>query len=178
MLVQSDPKPKLILNEPAPLTKEERPLLRVEPWHDPVIDEVGYDPRSEYVETFWLPVLGPSTTWLLRHFTIRLQDSPDGVELDVEDTARSLGLGERLGENAPFARTIKRCIDFEMARWQVANTLAVRVRLPPLARRHLRRLPESLLARYGDAWGPQVGSVHSDHSKELPRDSARARPHL
>jgi hypothetical protein len=155
-----------------------RGVLRIEPWRDPVIDEVGHDPRSEYVETFWLPVLGPSTTWLLRHFTIRLADSPEGVELDVEDTARSLGLGERLGENAPFARTIKRCVDFEMAKWRGPDALAVRVRLPPLARRHLRRLPDSLLARYGETWGLQVGSGLSDNRKELPRDGARARPHL
>ena len=31
------------------------------PWPDPVIDEVGHDPRSAYVETFWLAVLGPPT---------------------------------------------------------------------------------------------------------------------
>lgn len=80
-----------------------RPKLRVEPWHDALIDEVGYDPRSDYVEAFWLPVLGPSTTFLLRHFTIQLMTSPDGLELDIEDTARSLGLGERLNQNSPFA---------------------------------------------------------------------------
>jgi hypothetical protein len=124
--------------------------LRIEPWADLVIDELGYDPRSEYVETFWLPVLGPSATWLLRHFTIRLEASPLGAVLDVEDTARSLGLGERLGQNAPFARTLKRCVDFEMAKWRAPGLLAVRVRLPPLAQRHVRRLPESLQTRYGN----------------------------
>jgi hypothetical protein len=36
----------------------ERPCLRVEPWLDDLIDEVGHDPRSEYVETFWLLVPG------------------------------------------------------------------------------------------------------------------------
>jgi hypothetical protein len=113
-----------------------------------VIDKVGHDPRSVYVETFWLPVLGPSTTWLLRHLSIRLEESPQGVELDVEDTARSLGLGERLGPNAPFVRTLKRCVDFDMAEWRGPRQLAVRLRLPPLARRHLRRLPESLQARH------------------------------
>ena len=122
--------------------------LYVEPWLDPVIDELGHDPRSAYVETFWLPVLGPSTTWLLRHLTTRLEESPAGVELDVEETARSLGLGERLGPNAPFARTLKRCVDFGMAEWRGSFHLAVRRRLPPLARRHLRRLPESLQARH------------------------------
>jgi len=125
-----------------------RPRLRVEPWPDPVIDELGHDPRSAYVETYWLPVLGPSTTWLLRHFTTRLEESPAGIELDVEDTARALGLGEHLGPNAPFARTVKRCVDFGMAEWRDPLHLAVRRHLPPLARRHLRRLPESLQARH------------------------------
>jgi hypothetical protein len=35
------------------------PTLRVLPWPDPVIDQVGYDPRSRYVERFWLGILGP-----------------------------------------------------------------------------------------------------------------------
>jgi hypothetical protein len=155
-----------------------RPKLRVEPWHDALIDEVGYDPRSDYVEAFWLPVLGPSTTFLLRHFTIQLMTSPDGLELDIEDTARSLGLGERLNQNSPFARTIKRCVDFEMAEWRGPRLLATRVRLPPLPRRHARRLPASLLARYGDTWGTQVVSLLSEQAKDLPRDGTRARSHL
>lgn len=122
--------------------------VTVEAWLDQVIDDVGHDPRSSYVETFWLPVLGPSTTWLLRHLATRLEESPGGVVLDVEETARSLGLGERLGPNAPFSRTLKRCVDFGMAEWRGTLHLAVRRRLPPLARRHLRRLPDSLQARH------------------------------
>ncbi len=34
----------------------DRPCPRVEPWLDDLIDEVGRDPRSEYVKTFWLLV--------------------------------------------------------------------------------------------------------------------------
>ena len=33
--------------------------LTIRPWPDPLIDTLGYDPRSRYVETFWLPTLGP-----------------------------------------------------------------------------------------------------------------------
>ena len=33
--------------------------LTVKPWPDALIDTLGYDPRSRYVETFWLPTLGP-----------------------------------------------------------------------------------------------------------------------
>ena len=43
------------------------PTLQVLPWSDPVIDQVGYDPRSRYVERFWLGILGPSATWLMRY---------------------------------------------------------------------------------------------------------------
>ena len=117
--------------------------LCVEPWLDPVIDEIGHDPRSAYVETFWLPVLGPSTTWLLRRFASHLDDAPAGVEFEVQDLARRLGIGERSGPNSPFSRTVKRCVDFQMAEWH-GSSLAVRLHLPPLARRHLHRLPETL----------------------------------
>ena len=37
--------------------------LSIHPWPDPVIDQVGHDPRSTYVERFWLGILGPSTTF-------------------------------------------------------------------------------------------------------------------
>jgi hypothetical protein len=121
--------------------------LRIEPWFDPVVAQVGHDPRSAYAETYWLPVLGPSTTWLLRRFAAHLDDMPAGVELDTEELARGLGLGERSGPNAPFARTVKRCVDFQMAEWR-DTSLAVRRHLPPLARRHLRRLTDSLQARH------------------------------
>jgi hypothetical protein len=121
--------------------------LRIEAWLDPVVDEVGHDPRSAYVETYWLPVLGPSTTWLLRRLAAHLEEGPGGVLLDQEELARTLGLGERFGPNAPFARTLKRCVDFEMAQWR-GESLAVRRYLPPLARRHLRRLPDTLQVRH------------------------------
>lgn len=34
--------------------------LSVTRWHDPIVDERGYEPRSGYVERFWLPVIGPT----------------------------------------------------------------------------------------------------------------------
>ncbi|MCU1490049.1 MAG: hypothetical protein JWM85_1454 [Acidimicrobiaceae bacterium] len=121
--------------------------LAVRCWSDPVIDRLGHDPRSPYVERFWLPVLGPSTTFFLRHLAIGLERSPSGYDLSVQDAARALGLGDRSGRNAPFARTLARAIDFEMARLH-GDLLEVRRRMPPLARRHLLRLPESLQAEH------------------------------
>jgi hypothetical protein len=110
---------------------------------DPAVDEIGYDPRSRYVERFWLPVLGPSTTWLLRHLAARFDASPAGLQLDADETSRAIGLVPG-GRRSPFARSLARCVDFDMAKQLGATTLAVRRKLPPLGRRHLARLPRSL----------------------------------
>lgn len=118
--------------------------IRVVAWPDPVIDRLGYDPRSLYVETFWLGVLGPTSTWLLRRLAARFDDDPAGFDMDLDDTARALGLGGRSGRHAPFRRALVRCVTFEAARQQGPTTLAVRRKLPPLPRRHLQRLPVSL----------------------------------
>ena len=42
------------------------PSIIIRPWLDPVVDDDGFDPRSRYVEVFWLGVLGPPTIHFLR----------------------------------------------------------------------------------------------------------------
>ncbi len=65
-------------------------VLSILPWPDGVIDALGHDPRSLYVERFWLGILGPSTTWLLRHLASGLDASPGGFDLDLAQTAQAL----------------------------------------------------------------------------------------
>ena len=125
--------------------------LRIVGWADCVVDPLGYDPRSRYVETFWLGVLGPTSTWLLRRLASGLEQHPSGFELDVDDMARALGLGGRSSRHSPFRRALVRCVTFGMARPHGPGALAVRRRLPPLSRRHLQRLPASLRAEH-DRW--------------------------
>lgn len=120
---------------PAPLT------LVVEPWPDPVIDALGHDPRSSYVETFWLGILGPSTTWLLRRLAGALERAGGRFELDVCDAARALGFGSRTGRSSPFWRSVGRLQRFELARTTTSGALAVRRKVPPLNRRQLAQLP-------------------------------------
>jgi hypothetical protein len=118
--------------------------LSIRPWPDEVIDSLGFDPRSEYVETYWLGILGPSTSWLLRRLIAGLEKSPDGFELPLAETARSLGLGDRGGRHSPFLRAVTRTIQFEMAHAKDERTLAVRRKVPPLSRRQLERLSPDL----------------------------------
>lgn len=128
---------------PAAVTLPATDSLHVKPWPDPVIDRLGHDPRSAYVERFWLGILGPSTTWLLRRVAAQLEREPAGFRLGLSDTARSLGLGGE-GRSSPFARTLSRCCQFQLACLEEAGVLAVRRKLPPLNRRQVARLPESI----------------------------------
>ena len=118
--------------------------LTVVPWPDAIIDRIGHHPRSLYVETYWLAILGPSTTWLHRHLVAELEISPRGTVLSLLDTARRLGLGDGVGRSSPFRRAFLRLEQFDLAIAQGETRLAVRLRVPPLPRRHLHRLPESL----------------------------------
>jgi hypothetical protein len=118
--------------------------IHVEAWDDPVGEAIGVDPRSAYVEKFWLPFLGPSTTWLLRYLAASLERQPEGCELDVGVTARALGLGERQGRNSPFIRCVARAVDYQMVALRGPTRLGLRRRLPPLSSRLAARLPEPL----------------------------------
>lgn len=118
--------------------------LDIVPWDDPVMDALGHDARSHYVEMYWLAILGPSTCWLLRRIASGLEAEPGGFSLDLADTARHLGLGARGGRSSPFVRALGRCVTFDLARVRGRDTLAVRRRVPPLNRRQIKHLPPSL----------------------------------
>jgi len=127
---------------PDPVFPDDR--LRVTAWADPVIDSLGLDPRSTYVEQFWLGILGPSTTWLLRRLATGLEAEPGGFDLPLSDTARSLGLGTSGGRHSPFVRSMARACQFGLAHFAGDEGLAVRRRLPPLTRNQVGRLPAPL----------------------------------
>jgi hypothetical protein len=129
----------------------------VRPWEDPVVDEHGHDPRGRYVETFWLGVLGPTATWLLRRLTAGLERQPAGYELDLEVTAREMGLTFSWGRSSPFNRAIERCVMFGMAN-PIPRGIAVRRRIPEVAQRHLRRMPDALRLAHAD-WEASTTSL-------------------
>lgn len=145
--------------------------ILVVPWGDPVIDQVGHDPRALYVERFWLGILGPSATWLLRHLVDRLDRAPDGYDLDLDECATALGLGRRPGANGVFPRTLARCCQFGATRFVDPVTLQVRRRLPPLTRRQVARLPEVLRAEHAE-WVDQSPAAVTTDLRERARQLA------
>lgn len=124
--------------------------LEIRPWPDPVLDHLGHDARSPYVERYWLPILGPSATLLVRRLATGLDESPEGYEVDPAAWALELGIGMRGGRHSPFWRSLERTCRFGAAR-RHGTVLAVRRRLPPLNRAQVDRLPPALRQRH-DAW--------------------------
>ena len=127
-----------------PFELEPLPLrVHVRPWDDPLVDRRGHDPRSVYVEQFWLSVLGPTATWLLRRLVAGFDHHPDGYELDVPSAARSLGLSVTKGWASPFAKALQRCVMFGVVQ-RLPDEWVVRRRVPLISQRHLLRLPVEL----------------------------------
>lgn len=122
-------------------TTVETDTLHLSAWADPLVDRLGHDPRSTYVEQYWLGILGPSTVWFLRHCASRLDSHPDGVDISLPHVAALLGLGHRGGRNSPMARAVARACRFGAARMAGSEAIQARRRIPPLTRHQIERLP-------------------------------------
>jgi hypothetical protein len=121
--------------------------LPVAPFDDPIVEALGYDPESDYAETYWLPVIGPTALWALRRLTRWLDASPDGYPLALAPFARELGLGDGVGRSSPVVRSLARLVTFGLAEIR-GDQLMVRRIVPPLALRHVQRLPGHLAAEH------------------------------
>lgn len=143
----------------------ELPTVMVVPWYDELVDAIGFDSRSAYVELFWLNVLGPTATWLFRRLVGGLDTYPHGYELDLTETARALGLGYSPGTTNPFMRALQRCVLFGVAQ-DISGGIAVRRRVPPVAARHLARMPPHLRAAHA---GWERSTKRHDATDQLAR---------
>lgn len=130
------------------------PTLLVSPWTSDDTQPHPYSARSDYVEWFWLPVLGPSTTWLLRRIDASFDEFPSGFMLDAHATARALGIAAPEQVGSTYPRTLHRLTMFGLAKTishAHADALLVRRMLPAISFRHLQRLAPHL-QRLHDEW--------------------------
>lgn len=130
-------------------------------WTDASVSR-GFEPASVYVETYWLPTLGPSATWALRRLAAAVEHSPSGTWVPMEQFARTLGLSGRPGRNNALVRTLHRLVIFRMATIE-DDVLAVRTMIPPLSDRALRRLPGHLIVQHA-AEHPDLTAFGVEHA--------------
>lgn len=136
-----------------PTHTDEDAIIQIVPWKDSLVEQGGYAIDDPYIEMFWLPILGPTATWLVRRLAGGLQHQPNGYTVDMADLARGIGVSYTPGRHNPFARALSRCTMFGAAQ-QIAvqphRTIAVRSVLPQLPARHLSRLPHPLRIAHHD----------------------------
>ena len=80
--------PSSVVRQTAHWISEHDPLPVIR-WSDPLIEALGYDARSRYVETFWAPALGPSAIAVLRRLSESLVATPDGLLVPLGELVRA-----------------------------------------------------------------------------------------
>jgi hypothetical protein len=94
--------------------------------------------------TWWLPILGPTATWLAHSLARHATHQPD-TRWPTDLLARSLGLG---ASTPRLWASLDRLDRFEVAHFVATDTLTIRLQLPELDQWHLDRLPAALAAAY------------------------------
>lgn len=118
-----------------------------------------HDPRSEYVERYWLPILGPSSFVVARHVADRCAAGPIVVE--------PIALGARFGiQLDTISNALARLIHFDMARIQ-GGAWQMRRQWPPLSQRYIDRLPRKLREQLdGVVADPASEPLHDTRAEE------------
>jgi hypothetical protein len=120
-------------------------LLQFDPWHDPHFDRWGVEPRSPYVERFWVPVLGPSAFVLARNITAVFASHHGSYNIDTETQAALIGTSP-----GQLRRIVERLVQFGLAKRIVTDHIAIRTSWPAIGNGALRQLPEPLRQAHGD----------------------------
>ena len=136
---------------------DEHDPVAVVAWRDPAVERSGHPVLGRYAETYWLPVLGPTSLWALRRLAGWLTDQPAVFPLPLERFADELGLGQVQGRRGPPVRALARLVAFDLARID-GDRLAVRLAVPTMRDRLIARLPPHLAALHDfDAAPEPVG---------------------
>lgn len=105
---------------------------------------VTFPVQHQYVEMLWLPVIGPSSTWLLRRLSGWSLACPDGLRVVLPELSESLGLGWSAGPNSSLQRSMRRLMMFGLARW-ADGRFEVATLVPAISERQLTRLSSGLV---------------------------------
>lgn len=117
-------------------------------WPDALVEAHGHPVRSEYVEVYWLPVIGPTALCIARRLGVLL-DTANGDEVcvNLHDLSKMMGLSMTKGEHSPFGRAINRLARFGLACPSPYGFL-MRTTFPTVAGRHVRYFPDVLQAAH------------------------------
>ena len=108
---------------------------------DADVERIGFGPDSAYLEYCLLPVIGPACCLLYRHVAPLIRDA-EGIQVDLGELGRNLGLGAKVGPNSAVVKALTRLEMFRIGAWRGGDRYALRRSVAPLSDRHAQRLPE------------------------------------
>lgn len=97
---------------------------------------------SPYFERYWLPLVGPTGTVLMRMLALELERAPE-FRISHIDLARRAGVGLALANS-----TLERLAHLRLLERRQGSTWGVRMSVRPLDERQVRRLPECLAEQH------------------------------
>ncbi len=165
------------VDRPSPLPTAAGPsrrppsVVHVLAWDDSAPGSSGVDPRSAYVERYWLPLLGAQATWLVRRLADRLEAEPGGFDLGVDEAVHALGLWGPGGARSSFRRAVIRLVRHGFARHHRPEAIAVARWAPTVGARDAGRLPPALQAEHR-RWEAARAAPAFDEVRRRARRSA------
>lgn len=143
---------------------------------NPRVRRVGFDLTDPYVEQCWAPILGPSSTLLLRRLP-ELWRQQDPAQVEASELSRSLGLGAGTGKNSRIASTMDRLVRFGFAQphGPGRDHLDVYLEVPPLQARHLAKVPQWSRDAHDRLLGAHLEGFEgvSEHQAKIAAATAR-----
>lgn len=115
------------------------------------VDE--HDVQSLYVEQFWLPVIGPTATVLVRLLDRTLREVETAGHFTIPNTVLGpvVGIGTRGGRNSPLLRSLARLVQFDVLEQDAPERWLVPTTLPHVRGSRVARMP------------PVMGHLHELH---------------
>lgn len=137
------------------------------------VRQAGFALDHPYLEQCWSPVIGPTSTLLLRRCAWLWQEA-EPARIATAELAAQLGLGKGTGSSSPLWHTVERIVRFRFATMDTPGQLEIFTEVPPVMERHLDRLPpwcrrqhDRLLGQHldglarGAGQAPSVAAVRS-----------------
>lgn len=138
---------------------------------------VAVDPRSRYVDHFWIPTLGPTAVCLARVLMRMLARHGAVVEVQVEHLAAVLGLTDPADGKGELSEMVQRQLSDAFDKLTASDIvisdengeLLVRDQFPALTESQVARLPEALAMAHG-----APGSMHAAVHLDAPSNSSQS----
>ncbi|MGH9187822.1 MAG: hypothetical protein ACRD0U_18760 [Acidimicrobiales bacterium] len=135
--------------------------LHIEPWPQD-FPGPGFAARSDYTETCWTWVIGPTAVLALRVLAATVDTACGAATVDRDEVALTLGVGAGTGRRGVLCRALGRLEMFGLAMLLPDGSLAVRTVVPVLRPHQLRRAPRA------------VQLLHHHYVDDQPADQQQA----